>query len=78
MQQVMEDLDLYVEITWSNNWTTNVTGQPIVVIPCGHLDGWRPVTATLVGKLFGEGEILAVAKAFQDATDHHLKRPALV
>ena len=77
MHQVMKNIDLYVEITWSNNWSTNESGHPIVVVPCGHLDGWRPATATLVGKLFGEAEILAVAKAFQDATDHHLKRPSL-
>ncbi len=77
MHQAMKDIDLYVEITWSNNWSTNESGHPIVVVPCGHLDGWRPATVTLVGKLFGEAEILAVAKAFQDATDHHLKRPSL-
>ena len=77
MHQAMKDIDLYVEITWSNNWSTNETGHPIVVVPCGHLDGWRPLTVTLVGKLFGEAELLAIAKVFQDATDHHLKRPGL-
>jgi Asp-tRNA(Asn)/Glu-tRNA(Gln) amidotransferase A subunit family amidase len=77
MHEAMKDIDLYVEITWSNNWSTNESGHPIVVVPCGHLDGWRPATVTLVGKLFGEAEILAVAKTFQDATDYHLKRPTL-
>jgi len=77
MHQAMKDIDLYVEITWSNNWSTNESGHPIVVVPCGHLEGWRPATVTLVGQLFGEVEILAVAKAFQDATNHHLKRPSL-
>jgi Asp-tRNA(Asn)/Glu-tRNA(Gln) amidotransferase A subunit family amidase len=77
MNQAMKEIDLYAEITWSNNWSTNESGHPIVVVPCGHIDGWRPVTVTLVGKLFGEAEILGVAKAFQDTTDHHLKRPSL-
>ena len=30
-----------------------------------------------MGKLFGEAETLAVAKAYQDATDFHLKHPVL-
>jgi len=28
-----------------------------------------------MGKLFGEAELLAVAKAYQDATGFHLKHP---
>jgi Asp-tRNA(Asn)/Glu-tRNA(Gln) amidotransferase A subunit family amidase len=35
-----------------------------------------PVTITFVGRLFGEAEMLSVAKAWQDATSHHLRRPA--
>jgi hypothetical protein len=30
-----------------------------------------------VGRLFGEAKLLAFAKAYQDATPHHLKRPPL-
>jgi Asp-tRNA(Asn)/Glu-tRNA(Gln) amidotransferase A subunit family amidase len=32
---------------------------------------------TLIGKLFGEAELLAVAKQYQDATGFHLRHPAL-
>ena len=77
MNQALKDVDVYIEITWSNNWTTNVTGHPIVVVPCGFIDGWRPVSITFVGNLFGETETLAAAKAFQDATDFHLQHPKL-
>lgn len=34
-----------------------------------------PVSLTFLGHLYGEAKLLAVAKAYQDATDFHLKRP---
>jgi len=36
-----------------------------------------PVSLTFLGNLFGEANLLAVAKAYQDATDFHLKHPDL-
>jgi hypothetical protein len=30
-----------------------------------------------MGKLFGEGKLLQVAKIYQEATDFHLKHPKL-
>jgi Asp-tRNA(Asn)/Glu-tRNA(Gln) amidotransferase A subunit family amidase len=36
-----------------------------------------PVSLTFVGGLFGEVKLLAVAKAYQDATTFHLKHPSL-
>jgi Asp-tRNA(Asn)/Glu-tRNA(Gln) amidotransferase A subunit family amidase len=47
-----------------------------VIVPCGFIDG-EPVTIVFNGKLFGEAEVLAVAKAYQDATGFHLKHPKL-
>ncbi len=76
MHEVMKDIDVYVEITHSNTGLTNLTGHPAVIVPCGF-HGPRPVGLTFVGKLFGEAETLAVAKAYQDATDHHLRYPDL-
>jgi len=77
MDEALKDIDVYVEITWSNNWSTNVTGHPIVVVPCGFISENRPTSITFVGKLFQEAQLLAVAKAFQDATDYHLQHPTL-
>ena len=31
----------------------------------------------VVGKLYGEAEMLALAKTYQDATDHHNRHPTL-
>jgi Asp-tRNA(Asn)/Glu-tRNA(Gln) amidotransferase A subunit family amidase len=36
-----------------------------------------PVSLTFLGHLYGEAKLLALAKAYQDATDFHLKHPAL-
>ncbi|MBZ5533687.1 MAG: amidase [Acidobacteriia bacterium] len=36
-----------------------------------------PVSLTFLGNLYGEAKLLAVAKAYQDATGFHLKRPKL-
>jgi len=36
-----------------------------------------PVSLTFLGQLYGEGKLLAFAKAYQDATGFHLKHPAL-
>ena len=77
MQDVMSDVDVYLEITWTSQWDTNLTGQPYAVVPCGFLRSGRPVSISFVGKLFGEAELLAVAKWYQDATGYHLAYPEL-
>lgn len=75
MNDILKDVDVYIEMTWSTNWNTNLTGLPIVVVPCGfHRDG-QPTSVTFVGKPYQEDKVLAVAKVFQDATDFHLNKP---
>lgn len=39
MHQATKNVDLFVEVTRSNNWSTNETGNPIVVVPCGQIAG---------------------------------------
>jgi Asp-tRNA(Asn)/Glu-tRNA(Gln) amidotransferase A subunit family amidase len=78
MEEIMADIDSYVG---GNDLTlTNVTGHPTVVIPHGtrrQSPNDQPGTITLTGRLFGEVDLLALAHAFQQATDAHLKRPPL-
>ena len=76
MNKIFTDVDVIAEVTHSNTSLTNLTGHPAVVIPIGFVNG-KPTSIVLTGKLFGEAEILAVAKAYQDVTDFHLKRPNL-
>lgn len=74
MEQVMAQVDMYVG--GNDLGLTNLTGHPTVVIPNGF-NGDQPMSVTFTGRLYGETDILAVAKAYQDATGHHLKRPAM-
>ncbi len=76
MNDVMKDFDVIIEMTHSNTTLTNLTGHPAVIVPIGFIDG-EPVSIVFNGKLFGEVETLAVAKAYQDATDFHLRHPKL-
>jgi Asp-tRNA(Asn)/Glu-tRNA(Gln) amidotransferase A subunit family amidase len=58
---------------------TNLTGHPTVVLPVGssERDAGRPTVLALVGRLYGEAELLAVAEHWQAGTGFHRLRPAL-
>jgi Asp-tRNA(Asn)/Glu-tRNA(Gln) amidotransferase A subunit family amidase len=79
MQKVMSTVDVYVAPSFGgdNLLLTNLTGHPCVVLPNGFDDKGCPVSITFVGRLFDEGTLLAVAKAYQDATGFQLKHPPL-
>lgn len=81
MAKVMESVDVYVCSGGADLVTTNLTGHPSVVVPNGVRKtgggGEAAVPFTFTGRLWGEAELLAVAKAYQDATAHHTKRPPL-
>jgi Asp-tRNA(Asn)/Glu-tRNA(Gln) amidotransferase A subunit family amidase len=88
MARVMSDVDLYVTpfdyadytpnpVATLNTSITNLTGQPCVVVPHGFNEKGQPTSLTFVGRVFGEATMLAAARAFQQATDRHLKHPTL-
>jgi len=56
---------------------TNLTGQPVVVVPNGFLEDGSPSSISFLGNLFEEGTILAVAGAYQQASPHHVQHPPL-
>ena len=60
-----------------NSLVTNLTGHPLVVVPNGFHNWMHPTSITFVGRLFDEGKILEVAKAYQDATGFQLKHPPM-
>ena len=51
---------------------------PALSIPNGFSESGMPTAITFFARPFGEPELLAVAKAYQDATGYHLKHPTLV
>lgn len=54
-----------------------MTGQPCVLVPHGFNEKGNPTSLTFIGRVFGEAEMLALAKAYQDSTDWHLRHPKL-
>ncbi len=56
---------------------TNLTGHPCVVVPMGFTERGTPVSVSFIGQLYDEGRLLAVARAYQEATGHHRRHPAL-
>ena len=54
---------------------TNLTGHPVVCIPTGFNKNKLPTNITLIGNLYSEATLLAVAKAYQDATDFNKLHP---
>jgi len=79
MDEVMSDLDVMVAPRRGGPTLslTNLTGHPAVVLPTGFRENGTPLSITFIGNLFKESDVLAVAKAYQDATDFHLKHPEL-
>ena len=79
MAKTFKDIDLFVSPSFDGdcNQLTNQTGYPCVVLPDGFSKEGMPTSICFIGNLFGEAKILAVAKAYQDATDFHKKHPSL-
>ncbi|GAB3837153.1 amidase [Hymenobacter jeollabukensis] len=75
----IKDLDAYVAPSFGgpNLVITNLTGHPAVVLPNGMRPNGLPSTITFTGQLYEEAKLLALAKAFQDATDFDEKHPPL-
>ena len=78
-RNVFEDVDVYVAPSFSDNLLlTNLTGHPAVVLPNGANRGAvTGASITLTGNLFAEGEVLAVARRIQEATEFHRMHPDL-
>jgi len=57
--------------------SVNLAGLPGMSLPSGFSLHGRPIGLQIIGPHFAEETVLAVGHAFQEATDHHTKRPAL-
>lgn len=78
MEKVMDDVDLYVG--GRDLGITNLTGHPTAVMPAGFRGRGGvdvPFSVTMTGRLYGETELLSVAHAWQQSTEHHLRQPPL-
>jgi Asp-tRNA(Asn)/Glu-tRNA(Gln) amidotransferase A subunit family amidase len=55
----------------------NLACYPALNVVNGFLENGSPTNITFYARPFGEAELLALGKAYQDASGFHLKHPAL-
>jgi len=55
----------------------NTACYPAINVVHGFGESGSPGSLTFYARPFGEAELLAVARAYQDASGHHLKHPTL-
>ena len=88
MARIMWDTDGYVvpfddagytpnAVATMNTGVTNLTGQSCVLVPHGFNEKGNPTSLTLIERVFGDAEMLALAQACQDSTGWHLRHPKL-
>jgi len=79
MAETMSKVDLYITPSLDDRTTllTNLTGHPAVVVPNGFTKDGMPTSICFIGRLLDEATLLAVAKAYQDATGFNKPRPPL-
>ncbi|MCA4899302.1 MAG: amidase [Bacteroidota bacterium] len=77
--QKIKDVDVVVTPSFAGTQllTTNLTGNPCVVVPNGFNEKGSPTSISFIGKLFDEGNLIAVARAYQEASEWEDKVPPL-
>jgi len=55
----------------------NALGLPTVSVPCGFTSDGLPIGLQVTGAPFDEARVLALAHAYEQATDWHARRPDL-
>ena len=61
----------------TNTAPFDVYGIPALTLPCGFSKSGLPIGLMIAGPRFSEGKVLALAYAYQQATDWHKRRPEL-
>jgi aspartyl-tRNA(Asn)/glutamyl-tRNA(Gln) amidotransferase subunit A len=61
----------------NSNAYFSATGLPGLSVPCGFTSSGLPIGLEIAGPRFSESRILALAQAFERATDWHKRRPNL-
>lgn len=72
---ITEDAYPLVRPRSRNTLPFNALGWPAVSLPCGLAANGMPMGLQIVGKPFAEARVLALAEAYEQATEWHLKQP---
>ena len=77
MSEFFKNIDVYVVPSfWGDNLLrTNLTGHPCVVLPNGFNEKGSPTSISFIGDLYQDGEVVAVAHAYQRGTSWHKNYP---
>jgi aspartyl-tRNA(Asn)/glutamyl-tRNA(Gln) amidotransferase subunit A len=62
-------------VSIDNTLTFNVLGLPSISVPCGFSSEGLPIGLMICGPRFSEGRLLALAAAYQQATQWHERSP---
>ena len=60
-----------------NTQPFDIFGLPTISVPCGFSRAGLPIGLQISGPRLGEPQVLALARAYEQATDWHRRRPAL-
>ena len=61
----------------TNTRPFDLFGIPAISVPCGFTKDGLPIGLMIAGPHYTEGKVLALAYAYQQATEWHLKKPKL-
>jgi aspartyl-tRNA(Asn)/glutamyl-tRNA(Gln) amidotransferase subunit A len=59
------------------NRPANFTGHPVISVPCGFTRDGLPVGLQLIGPDWSEARLLAIAAAYEAATEWHTRHPGV-
>ncbi len=79
VNEVVNQFDVIISPNWTGNQSaiTNLTGHPVICFPTGFSKNNQPTGISIIGKLYDEATIIAVAKIYQDATEWNKMHPEM-
>jgi aspartyl-tRNA(Asn)/glutamyl-tRNA(Gln) amidotransferase subunit A len=72
-----EETDVPRNPELENTGAFNAYGIPAISVPCGFTSAGLPVGLMIAGPRFAEGKVLALAHAFEQATEWHSRKPPI-
>jgi aspartyl-tRNA(Asn)/glutamyl-tRNA(Gln) amidotransferase subunit A len=66
-----------VALSLRNTQPFDIYGLPCISVPCGFSRSGLPIGLSISGPPLGEREVLALAHAYEQATEWHKRRPSL-
>ena len=74
-EKVDDPLQMYLSDVFT--LSMNLAGICGLSLPCGFDEEGLPIGVQVMGPAFGEGKVLRVAHAYEQATDWHARHPNL-